>query len=188
MANGNGSGPAGGRIVQVVGAVVDVQFPADNLPEIHYALEVEAAAGATNGEAGGEANGEASGGADAAPLVLEVQQHLSGAVVRTVAMDATDGLRRGQRVLNTGAPITVPVGEATLGRIFNVTGRPVDQRGPVAAEEHYPIHLFVEQLPFDGENLEAQARRRRTHLQPAAAAGCCCCAARSSTSSSAPAM
>ena len=124
MANGNGSSPADGRIVQVVGAVVDVEFSADHLPEIRHALEV-----ASTG-------GEESAGS----LVLEVQQHLSGAVVRTVAMDTTDGLRRGQRVVNTGAPITVPVGEATLGRIFNVVGRPVDDRGPVEADEHYPIH------------------------------------------------
>ena len=138
MANENGFNPADGRIVQVVGAVVDVQFSAEHLPEIHHALEVVPAGEA---EAGPE---------DAARLVLEVQQHLSGAVVRTVAMDATDGLRRGQRVTNTGAAITVPVGEATLGRIFNVTGRPVDQRGPVAASEHYPIHrpapAFTEQV------------------------------------------
>ena len=124
MANGNGSGSADGRIVQVVGAVVDVEFPAQHLPEIRYALEVVAAD--QDGSAGN--------------LVLEVQQHVSGAVVRTVAMDTTDGLRRGQRVVNTGAPITVPVGEATLGRIFNVVGRPVDGRGPVEADEHYPIH------------------------------------------------
>ena len=124
MADGNGSGPAEGRIVQVVGAVVDVEFPADHLPEIRFALEVVSAG-----------QDESAGN-----LVLEVQQHLSGAVVRTVAMDTTDGLRRGQRVANTGAPITVPVGEATLGRIFNVVGRPVDERGPVRADEHYPIH------------------------------------------------
>ena len=124
MANGNGSSPADGRIVQVVGAVVDVEFSADHLPEIRHALEVASTGG-----------GESAGN-----LVLEVQQHLSGAVVRTVAMDTTDGLRRGQRVVNTGAPITVPVGEATLGRIFNVVGRPVDERGPVEADEHYPIH------------------------------------------------
>ena len=125
MANGNGSkNPADGRIVQVVGAVVDVEFSSDHLPEIHFALEVVA-----SGEAEAAAN-----------LVLEVQQHVSGAVVRTVAMDTTDGLRRGQRVINTGAPITVPVGEATLGRIFNVVGEPVDNRGPVTADEHYPIH------------------------------------------------
>ena len=124
MADGNGSNPADGRIVQVVGAVVDVEFPAGHLPEIRFALEI------------------VSPGQDesAGSLVLEVQQHLSGSVVRTVAMDTTDGLRRGQRVVNTGAPITVPVGEATLGRIFNVLGRPVDGRGPVEAEEHYPIH------------------------------------------------
>ena len=122
MANENGSSPADGRVVQVVGAVVDVEFSADHLPEIRHALEVEAA------------------DEDGANLVLEVQQHLSGAVVRTVAMDTTDGLRRGQRVINTGAPITVPVGEATLGRIFNVVGQAVDNRGPVEAEEHYPIH------------------------------------------------
>ena len=122
MANGNGSRPADGRVVQVVGAVVDVEFSAEHLPEIRHALEVVAADG------------------DGADLVLEVQQHLSGAVVRTVAMDTTDGLRRGQRVINTGAPITVPVGEATLGRIFNVVGQAVDNRGPVEAAEHYPIH------------------------------------------------
>ena len=124
MADGNGSNPTDGRIVQVVGAVVDVEFPADHLPEIRFALEVVSA------------DRDESAGS----LVLEVQQHLSGSVVRTVAMDTTDGLRRGQRVINTGAPITVPVGEATLGRIFNVLGRPVDERGPVEAEEHYPIH------------------------------------------------
>ena len=122
MANGNGSNPADGRVVQVVGAVVDVEFSAEHLPEIRHALEVVAPGG------------------DETNLVLEVQQHLSGAVVRTVAMDTTDGLRRGQRVINTGAPITVPVGEATLGRIFNVVGNAVDNRGPVEAAEHYPIH------------------------------------------------
>ena len=122
MANGNGSNPADGRVVQVVGAVVDVEFSAEHLPEIRHALEVVAPGG------------------DDANLVLEVQQHISGAVVRTVAMDTTDGLRRGQRVINTGAPITVPVGEATLGRIFNVVGNAVDNRGPVEAAEHYPIH------------------------------------------------
>ena len=142
MANENGgpvrtaetANPADGRIVQVVGAVVDVEFPAEHLPKIRYALQVVAA----------------DADESAANLVLEVQQHLSGAVVRTVAMDTTDGLRRGERVINTGAPITVPVGEATLGRIFNVIGQPVDNRGPVAASEHLPIHrpapTFTEQV------------------------------------------
>jgi F-type H+-transporting ATPase subunit beta len=109
-----------GRIVQVLGAVVDVEFPSEQLPEIYHALEVER-------------DGQES-------LVLEVQQHRSNDIVRTVAMDATDGLRRGQTVLDTGAPISVPVGPNTLGRIFNVLGRPVDQRGPIEAETYYPIH------------------------------------------------
>ncbi len=109
-----------GRIVQVLGAVVDVEFPPEQLPEIYHALEVER-------------EGRES-------LTLEVQQHRSNDIVRTIAMDATDGLRRGQTALDTGAPISVPVGEASLGRIFNVLGRPVDGQGPVEAETHYPIH------------------------------------------------
>jgi len=109
-----------GRIVQVLGAVVDVEFPSEQLPEIYHALEVE-----RDGQE---------------PLVLEVQQHRGNDIVRTVAMDASEGLRRGQTVLDTGAPISVPVGPNSLGRIFNVLGRPVDGLGPVEAETHYPIH------------------------------------------------
>jgi len=109
-----------GRIVQVLGAVVDVEFPPEQLPEIYHALEVER-------------DGRES-------LVLEVQQHRSNDIVRTVAMDATDGLRRGQTVLDTGAPISVPVGPDALGRIFNVLGRPVDDKGPVETDTYYPIH------------------------------------------------
>ncbi|MBN1992186.1 MAG: F0F1 ATP synthase subunit beta [Anaerolineae bacterium] len=109
-----------GRVVQVLGAVVDVEFPPEQLPEIYYALEVE------------RENQE--------PLVLEVQQHRSDDIVRTIAMDATDGLRRGQTVIDTGGPITVPVGPNALGRIFNVLGRPVDGLGPVDSNTHYPIH------------------------------------------------
>jgi F-type H+-transporting ATPase subunit beta len=111
---------ATGRVVQVLGAVVDVEFPPEQLPEIFDAVEVER-------------EGQDS-------LVLEVQQHLGNDVVRTVAMDATEGLRRGMVAINTGAPISVPVGPATLGRIFNVLGRPVDNLGPVTAEKYYPIH------------------------------------------------
>jgi len=110
-----------GRIVRIAGPVVDVEFPAEKLPEIYYALEIDQ-------------------GEDKLPLVLEVQQHLGDNVVRTVAMDSTDGLRRGVEVVNTGAPISVPVGEASLGRVFNVLGRPVDGAGPVDATLHYPIH------------------------------------------------
>lgn len=109
-----------GRVKQVMGAVVDVEFQSENLPEIYDAIEVPR-------------DGQDS-------LVLEVQQHLGNDVVRTIAMDATDGLRRGQDAISTGAPISVPVGPPTLGRIFNVLGRPVDNLGPVESDTYYPIH------------------------------------------------
>ncbi len=109
-----------GRVKQVMGAVVDVEFPVGHLPGIYDALEVPR-------------EGQDS-------LVLEVQQHLGDEVVRTIAMDATDGLRRGQTTISTGAPISVPVGPPTLGRIFNVLGRPVDNLGPVESDTYYPIH------------------------------------------------
>jgi len=108
-----------GRIAQVMGPVVDVEFPAGELPEIYDAVEVAR---------------------DGSQLVLEVQQHLGNDWVRCVAMDATDGLRRGMEAVTTGGPIRVPVGPATLGRIFNVVGQPIDNAGPVVAEQHYPIH------------------------------------------------
>ncbi len=109
-----------GRIVQVQGPVVDVAFDSDELPEVYDAIEVPRE--------------------DDEPLVLEVQQHLGNHWVRTIAMDTTDGLKRGMKAIATGAPITVPVGEATLGRVFNVLGRPVDKRGSVQADLYYPIH------------------------------------------------
>jgi F-type H+-transporting ATPase subunit beta len=109
---------ATGRVTQVIGAVVDVQFD-DHLPAILNALET------TN-------NGKR--------LVLEVAQHLGENTVRTVAMDATEGLVRGAAVSDLGAPIQVPVGNATLGRILNVIGEPVDEKGPVKAKEHRAIH------------------------------------------------
>ncbi len=108
-----------GRVVQVMGPVIDVEFPAGDLPEIYYAVEIV--------KEGGN-------------LVAEVQQHLGNDWVRCIAMDATDGLRRGMEAINTGAPITVPVGTATLGRIFNVLGDPIDNAGDVEADEQYPIH------------------------------------------------
>ena len=135
---------AEGRIVQVVGAVVDVEFPAGQLPEIQHAVTVSDDGGADRGS---RANG---GESSSQGMVLEVQQHISGSVVRTIAMESTDGMRRGQRATATGAPITVPVGEATLGRIFNVTGRPIDERGEVVTDTRYPIHRrppeFTEQV------------------------------------------
>jgi F-type H+/Na+-transporting ATPase subunit beta len=109
-----------GRVVQVLGGVVDVEFPEGQIPELYEAIEVPRS--------------------DKEPLVLEVQKHLGNHWVRTVAMDATDGLQRGIPAEATGAPILVPVGPETLGRIFNVLGRPVDQKGPVNAAMHYPIH------------------------------------------------
>ena len=107
-----------GKITQVIGAVVDVQFE-DSLPEILNALETD-----NNGHR----------------LILEVAQHLGENTVRAIAMDATEGLVRGSKVTDTGAPISVPVGEATLGRILNVIGEPVDEKGPVSASETRSIH------------------------------------------------
>ncbi|QDY68437.1 F0F1 ATP synthase subunit beta [Qingshengfaniella alkalisoli] len=107
-----------GKVTQVIGAVVDVQFD-DHLPAILNALTTD-----NNGNR----------------LVLEVAQHLGENTIRTIAMDATEGLVRGQEVTDTGAPINVPVGTATLGRILNVVGEPVDEKGPVEAEETRPIH------------------------------------------------
>ncbi|MGR3805036.1 F0F1 ATP synthase subunit beta [Marinibacterium profundimaris] len=118
---------AKGKVTQVIGAVVDVQFD-DHLPEILNALTTE-----NNGK----------------KLILEVAQHLGESTVRTIAMDATEGLVRGQEVTDTEGPISVPVGNATLGRILNVVGEPVDEGGPVNASETRPIHAtapeFAEQ-------------------------------------------
>ncbi|WP_300482376.1 F0F1 ATP synthase subunit beta [Shewanella sp.] len=110
-----------GTVVQVIGAVVDVEFPQDAVPQVYDALKIV-------GE--GSCNG----------LVLEVQQQLGGGVVRTIAMGSSDGLRRGLEVVNSGSPITVPVGAATLGRIMNVLGEPIDEAGPIGEEERYEIH------------------------------------------------
>jgi len=112
-----------GTIVQVLGAVVDVQFDRQNVPAIYQALHI-------NYEYQGQPT----------TLTLEVQQHLGEGIVRGVAMSSTEGLIRGMDVLDTGNAITVPVGEGVLGRIFNVTGDPVDQRGEVKYEKRYPIH------------------------------------------------
>lgn len=108
-----------GYIVQVMGPVVDVEFPHDTLPEINYALEIQR---------------------DNSRMICEVQQHLGDNIVRTVAMDTTDGLRRGMVAIDTGGPISVPVGPVTLGRIFNVTGDIIDNGAPVKPEKYYPIH------------------------------------------------
>ena len=127
-----------GKIIKVVGPVVDGEFAADQIPEIHYALHVSD-------------EGQAIELESKIDVTLEVAEHLGGNIVRTVAMSSTDGLVRGLTVENTGSPITVPVGDATLGRLFNVTGQPIDEAGPVAAEERWSIHReapsFAEQSP-----------------------------------------
>lgn len=106
-----------GKIVQIIGAVVDVEFPRDAIPHVYDALKL-----------------------DETGLTLEVQQLLGDGVVRTIAMGSSDGLKRGMTVSNTGSPIVVPVGQATLGRIMDVLGDPVDEAGPVTASETRPIH------------------------------------------------
>src|SRR6476620_1582731 len=106
-----------GKIVQCIGAVVDVEFPRDSLARVYDALKMEGTA-----------------------LTLEVQQQLGDGVVRTIALGSSDGLRRGSMVYNTGGPITVPVGKATLGRIMDVLGTPIDERGPVDQSLRMPIH------------------------------------------------
>jgi F-type H+-transporting ATPase subunit beta len=106
-----------GQIVEIIGAVVDVEFPREAVPEVYHALLVENT-----------------------KLTLEVQQQLGDGIVRTIAMGPSDGLKRGLAVTDTGAPISVPVGEETLGRIMDVLGNPVDHGGEVGAEQKWPIH------------------------------------------------
>src|SRR5438552_9568597 len=113
-----------GNIVQVIGPVVDVEFPDEKtLPKIYNALEIEY-----------EVNGNPT------KLTLEVQQHLGESWVRSIAMSSTEGLKRGMSVTDTGAPISVPVGEAVLGRLFNVTGDAIDNRSPVNYAKCYTHH------------------------------------------------
>ena len=112
-----------GRVVQILGGVVDVEFSEGNIPALFEAITVE-----REGKN---------------PLVLEVQKHLGHNWVRTVSMDSTDGLQRGIPAIATGAPIMVPFGPSTLGRIFNGLGQPVDEKGPVNASAYYPIHRLA---------------------------------------------
>jgi len=109
-----------GKVVQVMGPVVDVEFPRGELPEIYNAVDIPRG--------------------DEGSLIVEVQHHVGNNWVRCVAMGSTDGLRRGMNAVDTGSTITMPVGKATLGRLFNVLGEPIDNMGPVEAEARYPIH------------------------------------------------
>jgi len=127
--------PATGRVIQITGAVVDIEFPAGQLPAIYNAVELERP------------------GQDE-PLTVEVQQHLGNNWVRTVAMTTTDGLPRGGAAHDTGAPITVPVGDVTLGRVFDVLGKPIDGKGPVKAKTSLPIHRSAP--AFDEQSTEVE--------------------------------
>ena len=123
-----------GRIVQIIGAVIDVEFARDSVPAVYDALTV-----------------------DNTEITLEVQQQLGDGIVRTIALGSTEGLRRGLDVQDTGAPVTVPVGQETLGRIVDVLGRPIDERGDIGAKVHMPIHRKAptyEELSANNEILE----------------------------------
>src|SRR5512142_1573407 len=113
-----------GRVVQVIGPVLDVEFECE-VPPIYQALHIKA---------------DSDGGGEPVDVIAEVQQHLGENRVRCVSMQPTDGMVRGTPAVDTGGPITVPVGPGTLGRVLNVVGQPVDELGPVAAEKRYPIH------------------------------------------------
>ncbi|QGP91759.1 ATP synthase subunit beta [Neomoorella glycerini] len=119
-----------GQVVQVIGPVVDVEFASDQLPDLYNAITIKN---------------------DKINITMEAMQHLGNNTVRCVALSSTDGLQRGMKAVDTGAPITVPVGRATLGRLFNVLGEPIDNQGPVEATERLPIHRpapsFEEQQP-----------------------------------------
>lgn len=128
-----------GRVSQVMGPVVDVEFPNSDLPSIYTALKL------SNKALGPEKNN----------LVLEVAQHLGERTVRCISMDGTDGLTRGQEVFNTGKPIQTPVGREVLGRIINVTGDPIDEQGPIPAKKSYPIHRQPPEFKDQAVSVEA---------------------------------
>jgi len=138
-ANANGDGQSAGRVVQIIGPVVDVEFPEKQLPPIYQALRI------------------VSEGFDVPTpidVIAEVQQHLGEGRVRTVSMLPTDGMVRGMKAIDTGGPITMPVGEGTLGRVLNVIGQPVDTLGDVKHTERYPIHRHAP--TFEEQSTELQ--------------------------------
>ncbi len=135
---GNGDRPRG-RVVQVIGPVLDIEFESGHLPPIYSALRVVS---------------EGFDVPDPIDIVCEVEQHLGEGRVRTVSMKPTDGVVRGMSVIDTGGPITVPVGETTLGRVLNVIGEPVDNLGPVNSEQRYPIHRHAPTLEEQSTELE----------------------------------
>ena len=128
-----------GKVVQVLGAVIDCEFPAGHMPSIFNAVKIRrddsSVAAALTGGGVGKSSSKLN-----PELVLEVEQHIGNNWVRCVAMDTTDGIRRGMDAVDTGAPISVPVGEPTLGRLFNVIGEPTDENGPVISKDDVAIH------------------------------------------------
>ena len=114
-----------GTVVQCIGAVVDIQFPKEHMPKVFEALRLDDSASNSLVESG---------------LTFEVQQQLGDGIARTIALGSTDGIRRGMKVNASGAPITIPVGHGTLGRIMDVLGRPIDEAGPIQYDELRPIH------------------------------------------------
>ena len=166
---------ANGKVIQITGPVVDVEFPPGELPELYNALEIERTPeseralglggdgdGTTTGtgDRDGDANGKGSRG-EADRLIVEVQQHLGNNWVRTVAMSSTDGIARGLDVVDTGAPITVPVGEVTLGRVFNVLGEPIDGGSAVVTDQRLPIH----RPPPEFSEMETEAQVFETGIK-----------------------
>ena len=137
-----------GEVSQVIGSILDAKFPEEELPSIYNALKIE-----VEREVLGESREET--------LWCEVAAHLGGGRVRAIALDSTDGVQRGARILDTGEPIKVPVGEATLGRVFNLVGEPIDDRGAVEVEEYMPIHREPPEL----EELSAKTELFETGIK-----------------------
>src|SRR6266566_7757303 len=137
--NGNGTNGHVGRVVQIIGPVVDVEFAENYLPPIYEALRITS---------------EGFDVPDPINVIAEVQQHLGEGRVRAVSMLPTDGMVRGMKAIDLGGPITVPVGEPTLGRVMNVIGDPVDELGPLKSDIRYPIHRHAPSFDEQATSLE----------------------------------
>ncbi|HYA98329.1 MAG TPA: F0F1 ATP synthase subunit beta, partial [Methylomirabilota bacterium] len=128
-----------GQVVQIIGPVLDIQYDADKLPAIYNAIHITS---------------EGYDLPEPVDIIAEVQQHLGEGRVRAVAMEPTEGMVRGMKAYDTGKPIAVPVGRATLGRVINVLGKPVDQLGPVVTDTYFPIHRPAPSLEDQSTTLE----------------------------------
>src|SRR5688572_9650409 len=130
---------AEGKVIQVAGPAVDIQFPEGQIPTIHYAVRIVS---------------EGFNVPQPIDIIVEVAQHIGEGRVRTIALQPTEGLVRGMKAINLGGPVSVPVGKETLGRVLNVIGEPVDERGPVKTSKRYPIHRPAP--TFDQQSTELQ--------------------------------